>query len=187
MMMQLKDKLILIDCDGVMLDFMYGFHKWMTESYDIPRIYPQLITIPEQYNITKGQSYSLVVDFFESEDSEFLPPVGGAVYWMRELYEKHGYVFKVISNAPKFNSFKRERNLHRVFNPNYFDGIHCNGMGNSKHDLLLPFKDSNCWFIDDHVKNIVVAESLGLRTIQFNEKLCPWETVYNIITYAKEN
>ena len=27
-----KDKLILVDCDGVLLDWKYSFYKWMAEN-----------------------------------------------------------------------------------------------------------------------------------------------------------
>jgi len=29
--MKLNEKLILVDCDGVLLDWQYSFYKWMAE------------------------------------------------------------------------------------------------------------------------------------------------------------
>ena len=46
--MKLSDKLILVDCDGVLLDWLYGFQRWMhqrryeiydADHYDIATMY----------------------------------------------------------------------------------------------------------------------------------------------------
>ena len=46
-MRELRDKLILTDCDGVLLDWEYHFYKWLKETEGYERLGPE-------YNIAKA-------------------------------------------------------------------------------------------------------------------------------------
>ena len=59
------NKLILTDCDGVLLDWEYAFNIWMTEKgYTL--LEPLSYNISKRYNIPKDKANSLVKFFNES-------------------------------------------------------------------------------------------------------------------------
>ena len=52
-MRELNEKLILTDCDGVLLDWEYHFYKWVKATEGYERIGPE-------YNIAKAIGLSLI-------------------------------------------------------------------------------------------------------------------------------
>ena len=66
------EKLILVDCDGVLLDWKYAFYKYMNENgYTV--IEEGQYDVAQTFGITKEQSRQLVRQFNESARIGFLP------------------------------------------------------------------------------------------------------------------
>ena len=60
----IKDKIILTDCDGVCLDWEYGFHTWMSaQGHELK--YKDVYSVYKQYEITIEQAKQLVRTFNE--------------------------------------------------------------------------------------------------------------------------
>jgi len=189
--------LILVDSDGVLLDWEWAFSVWMEEHGFVKTEGSQFIyDIGKRYGIDHEQGRKLIKIFNESAAIGFLPPLRDAMYYVKRLHEEHGYVFHCITslsldaNAGKL----REMNLRKLFGKTAFEKITCLETGADKNDALEPYRDSGCWWIEDKPENAEVGHKLGLRSIlvehghnmnHVNEQIPVvknWREIYAIIT-----
>lgn len=164
----MNNKLILTDCDGVLLDWEWAFHIWMQErgyvqrpnAKDYYKIHEQFedLTWPEAKKFTKL--------FNESAAIGFLPALRDATYYVKRLHEEHGYRFRVITSLSKDqNAIKlREMNLRKIFK-DAIEEVICLDTGADKDEALAPYKDSGLWWIEDKPENSDVGHKLGLKSI----------------------
>ena len=189
--------LILVDADGVILDWEYAFSVWMEQHGFVKTEGSQFIyDIGKRYGIDHEQGRKLIKIFNESAAIGFLPPLRDAMYYVKRLHEEHGYVFHCITslsldaNAGKL----REMNLRKLFGKTAFEKITCLETGADKNDALEPYRDSGCWWVEDKPENAEVGHKLGLRSIlvehghnmnHVNEQIPVvknWREIYEIIT-----
>ena len=189
--------LILVDADGVILDWEYAFSVWMEEHGFVKTEGSQFIyDIGNRYGIDHEQGRKLIKIFNESAAIGFLPPLRDAMYYVKRLHEEHGYVFHCITslsldaNAGKL----REMNLRKLFGKTAFEKITCLETGADKDQALEPYRDSGCWWVEDKPENAEVGHKLGLRSIlvehghnmnHVNEQIPVvknWREIYAIIT-----
>ena len=114
----IKDKIILTDVDGVLLDWEFAFHTWMEKHGHTPiKEHKQLYSIAKRFSITQEQSKRLTASFNESASIGFLPPLRDSVYYVKKLHEKHGYVFHAITSlsTDPYAGKLRERNLAKLY------------------------------------------------------------------------
>lgn len=191
--------LILVDADGVILDWEYAFSVWMEQHGHEKQSGSQFIyDIGEQYGITKTQAKQLIKIFNESAAIGFLPALRDAMYYVKRLHEEHGYVFHCItslsldSNAGKL----REMNLRKLFGKTAFERVTCLDTGADKDSALAEYADSGCYWIEDKPENAEVGLGLGLKSIlmehghnmhHVNERIPVvknWREIYELITCA---
>lgn len=164
----MKNKIILTDADGCILDWEYAFSVWMEQhGHEKQPGYQFIYDIGEQYGITKPQAKQLIRIFNESAAIGFLPALRDAMYYVKRLHEEHGFRFHCItslsldSNAQKL----REMNLSKLFGPLVFERIVCLDTGADKHDALEEYKDTGCYWIEDKPENAVAGHSVGLKSL----------------------
>lgn len=154
--------IILSDCDGVLLDWEFGFNQWM-ERRGFSRTSKYDYGIDKQYDIDRPLSKSLVKQFNESAACGFLPPLRDAVKYVRKLYEEKGVQIRVITSlsldpaAVKL----REANLKRVFGE-AIESVICLDTGADKNEALEPYANSGMFWIEDKPANAELGVSLGL-------------------------
>lgn len=165
-MMNLKDKVILVDCDGVLVDWLYSFHKWMEMSgYNLLK--DDEYDMAVAYGIPKSVAKELTSRFNESAAIGWLTPFRDAIKYVRKLHEEHGFVFHCITSL-SLNPYAgelRKKNLHDLFGETIFEEIICLGCGAEKDEALAPYKDSGCFWVEDKPENAVVGSELGLQSI----------------------
>ena len=94
-----KDKIILTDIDGVVLDWEEGFNVWMQHhGHNLTEGYQYVYDVGTRYGITKQTSRSLIKQFNESAAIGFLPPLRDAQWYINLLHEKYGYKFIAITS-----------------------------------------------------------------------------------------
>ena len=190
-------KLILVDADGVLLNWEYAFAIWM-EQHGFAKVPGSEFEyeINRRYNIEHSQGRKLIKMFNESAAIGFLPPLRDAMYYVKRLHEEHGYVFHCITSlSSDVNAQKlREMNLAKLFGATAFELIVCLETGADKNAALEPYRDSGCWWVEDKPENAEVGLSLGLRSIlvehghnmyHYNEQIPVvknWREIYEIIT-----
>lgn len=169
-MTALKNKLILTDCDGVLLDWAYGFHKWMKRHKEFLYTPSDSFNIEDNYNMNQEMAEKYIDFFNESADIGWLPPYKDAVHYVNKLHREHGFVFKVITSHTQNPYARRLRkaNLFRHFGEAVFDDIISLDRNASKKNELTKYKDTGCFWIEDHPKNYRIGEDLGLTSILMN-------------------
>jgi len=95
--MKLSEKLILVDADGVLLDWFYSFAEWM-KFHGHPIVMNDEYQIEKTFGITKEKAKSYARHFNEIARIDFLPPFRDAVKYVRKLHVDHGYVFHCITS-----------------------------------------------------------------------------------------
>lgn len=192
----MNNKLILTDCDGVMLDWEWAFSVWMREKgYTMLESAKNSYYLHEHYaELEKKDSKRVVKQFNESASIGFLPALRDSTYYVKRLHEEHGYQFRVITSlsANKDAQRLREMNMRKIFGA-AIESIICLDTGADKDEELAPYKDSGMWWIEDKWENAEVGHKLGLKTIlvehghnMHQECAYPvvknWKEIYELIT-----
>ena len=191
----MKNRIILTDCDGVLLDWEWAFSVWMQErGYTLTADNKKSYYLHHHYNeLEEKDAKKVVKTFNESAAVGFLPALRDATYYVKRLYEEHGYQFRVITslsldrNAAKL----REMNLNKLFG-NAIESVICLDTGADKDTALEFYRDSGMWCIEDKPENADVGHEMGLKSILVEHghnmhHECPypvvknWREIYSII------
>jgi beta-phosphoglucomutase-like phosphatase (HAD superfamily) len=192
-----KEKIILTDADGVLVDWNTAFDKFMAR-HGHPRV-PETDTeynISLRHNVTTHQAMAYVKEFNESPDIAHLSPFADAVPHVRLLAEL-GFKFIVVTSISSHPDAKihRTNNLTDLFG-DVFEDIHCIEQGASKASILMNWADTGYFWIEDHMRQAEAGYEAGLRTILINHPYnfhyktdlfptvsydTPWNEIYNMI------
>ena len=192
-----KDKIILTDCDGVVLDWEEGFSIWM-EHHGHSKVegYQYVYSIGDRYGLTKEQGNKLVKQFNESAAIGFLPPLRDAQYFVKKLHEQHQYKFIAITSLSldPYAKYLRERNLKKLFGDAFIDVI-CLDTGADKDTILEEYgqKYPGNYWVEDKPENVNWGIDAGLNGIlvehghnldyKGNATIVKnWQEIYSIIT-----
>jgi len=191
------DQLILVDADGVLLDWEYAFNIWMQEHgfEEVPGS-KLSYEMDERYGIPKEQVRKLIRLFNESAAIGFLPALRDAMYYVKRLHEEHGYRFHCITSlSTDPNAVKlREQNLSKLFGKTAFERVVCLPTGADKNEALEEYRDTGCYWIEDKPVNAEAGLAAGLRPLviehghnlhYYHEHITlvkNWRDVYGIVT-----
>ena len=192
----MTEKVIVTDCDGVLLNWEYAFDIWMNEKGHYKKEDSEFIySIGDRYGITNAQGKGYIKLFNESASIGFLPALRDAVHYVKLLHEKHGYVFDVVTSlSTNPHAVKlREKNLKKVFGKNTFRNIVCLDTGADKYDhLWLHYAGYEHFWLEDKPENAYHGKLVGMKPILIEHGhnmdntdfplAKTWEDVYNIIT-----
>jgi FMN phosphatase YigB (HAD superfamily) len=194
----MKDRTILVDCDGVLLDWEWAFGIWMQERGYVQRPNAKdYYTIHDQFeNLTLTEAKKFTRLFNESAAIGFLPPLRDSVYWVRRLNEELGYRFICITSlSTDINAQKlRRMNLEKYYG-DVFDDIVCLPTGSDKHEALDKFVGTEYFWVEDKPENADVGFERGLRSILIEhghnmKHQCPypiaknWREIFDIVANA---
>ena len=191
----IKEKVILTDCDGVLLDWDYSFNQWMKRhGYSINEEARFSYSLQERYTITTEEKRDLVRAFNESATAGFLTPLRDSVKYVTKLYEEHGYVFRVITSfsLERYSVILREQNLRNIFG-NAIEKVISLDTGADKDEALEPYKNSECYWIEDKAENALAGEKQGLTSILIAhdhnkeyedsfKRVQNWKEIYQVVT-----
>ena len=190
-----KDRVILTDVDGVLLDWEFAFHTWMEEhGHTAQKGHKLVYSVHKRFGIPRKDGKRLTEIFNESASIGFLPPQRDAMYYVKKLHEKHGFMFHAITSLSlnRHAVRLREQNLAKLFGNTAFEKVVCLDTGADKDDALESYRDSGCWWVEDKAKNADLGIDLGLRSIlvehghnmdyKGNAVLVKnWKEIYNLI------
>jgi FMN phosphatase YigB (HAD superfamily) len=190
------NNLILVDADGVLLNWEFAFDMWMNEHGHRKQPGTQFkYDIGKRYGIDRDVGKKLIKTFNESAAIGFLPPLRDAIHYVRKLHEEHGFVFHCITSLSLDRNAQRLRkmNLEKLFGETVFEQIICLDTGADKDEALAPYRDSESFWIEDKITNAEVGKSLGLRSILVEHGhnmdytgdiplAKNWREIYSIIT-----
>jgi FMN phosphatase YigB (HAD superfamily) len=162
----MQEKLILTDCDGVLLDWEKHFHRWMkAKGYKratLDAVYHQ----EEQYGLSTSKAKKLVDEFMTSAWMIAFPPLADAQQGVARLADA-GYRFHAIT-AIDYDPYVRDlrlQNLEGLFGKVFVD-LTCSGVHNSKYEALTQdqFQGRDLPWIEDKAENAVLGADLGMSS-----------------------
>lgn len=189
-----RDKVILTDVDGVLLDWEYAFDRWMyRHGYTL--VAPEEYLVSKKYDMEHKESRRLIKMFNESASIRKIPPLRDAMKYVKKLHEEHGYVFHVVTSQTddEYAQTLRKKNLREIFGPSVFETFIILGTGDDKDEALAPYKDTQCWWIEDKPENAQVGYYAGLDALLMHQphnatmsgmfkRVYNWKEVYERIT-----
>ena len=190
----MKNKVILTDCDGVLLDWEYAFDQWMKRhGYTIKVTGDYKMDI--KYGLEKNETMRLVRMFNESAWIRKLPPLRDAMHYVKKLPTEHGYIFHAITSLSndQYAQHLRTKNLREMFGDTVFEKYVYLDTGADKDEVLLEYKGTGCYWVEDKPQNVDTGIELGLNGILINHDhnqdytgnaICVWnwKKIYEIIT-----
>ena len=189
------DKRIILDCDGVLLDWAYAFDVWMVEhGYSKISNTNQYYEQTRRYGISQVEAVSQIKKFNESGCVGFIPAFRDSVEYVTKL-SKLGWKFEVISclDKDKYAQKLRQKNLLHLFG-DVFDFIDCAldfTVGKEQY-LLDRYKGKNYYWIEDSVDHAESGKRVGLNSIVMDHpynkewdgpRVKNWKDIYQIITH----
>lgn len=190
-----QQKLILVDCDGVLSDWEWGFDRFMkAQGYEVRPGGEDEYLMDRRYTCSRDAAYRLIRDFNESPAIAFLPPLRDAVKYVRLLHSE-GWKFHCITSLSDLDSAYefRRRALDREFGEGVISELTCLHTGSDKHQALEPYRDSGLWWVEDKPENADLGYKMGLRSILMEhghntDHECPypvvknWQEIYAIVS-----
>lgn len=192
----MRNRIILTDVDGVLLDWEYAFDVYLQQhgfnkvpggnlKYDIGK----------RYGIDYEQGRKLIKIFNESAHIGFLPPLRDAMYYVKRLHEEHGYVFHAITSLSRDENAceLRRMNLRKLFGATAFEKFVFLDTGADKDEALEPYRNSGYFWVEDKIVNCQVGRDLGLKSLLMEHghnmdyqdpeipRVTSWKQIYEII------
>ena len=167
--MKLRDnKVILVDADGVLLDWEWAFNVWMGEQ-GFERIEGSqfIYYIGERYGIPTTQSKKLVNIFNNSAWIGFLPGLRDAQFYVKKLHEEYGFTFHLITSLSLDKNAQKLRtmNIDKLFGTTAFTKYVYLGTGADKDDALKKYKGTGLYWVEDKPKNCEAGLEQGLKPL----------------------
>ncbi len=162
----MNDKIIVVDCDGVLLDWEHSFKLWMKEKgYEVKNDVEY--SMAKSYEMEKPEMKKLIRHFNESATMCCLPPLRDAVKYVRKIHEELGYVFHCVTSMTldRHANKLREQNLSNLFGETAFEKVQCLDTGADKDEALLPYLDSGCVWVEDKIKNAELGDRQGMSAV----------------------
>ena len=184
----MNENVILTDCDGVLLNWEYAFNIWMQRHGYKPLPDNMNYDMSHRYGIEKAEGKKLVKHFNESAAIGFLPPLRDAMYYIDLLHRKHGYVFHMITSLSLDPAAQelRIQNTRKLFGDTAFEKFVFADCGADKDEVLEPYRDTGCYWIEDKPENYILGESLGLDCILMEHGHNMDRVGYNTVKNWKE-
>ena len=189
-----KNKVILTDCDGVLLDWEYSFDYWMCR-HGYNKVKQNVYDMAEAYDMPKAEIKRLIRMFNESASIRKLPPLRDSIKYMKKLHEEHGFVFHAITSLSndQYAQHLRTKNLRELFGDTAFEKYVYLDTGADKDDELSVYKDTGCFWVEDKPENVDCGINLGLNGIlmghNFNAdysgdavRVNNWKEIYELVT-----
>lgn len=166
----MNEKVILTDCDGVLLDWYNHFSKWMDkrgyksrpiESYEV---YGQVLL--KRYDLTLDEHDALCQEFNHSAWVRFVPSIRDAVAGIKRLHEEYGYEFHVITafGGDYYSKALRVHNLKKYFGDAITKVVWTPFRG-SKLEALSEYKGTNYYWLDDKPRHAESGLTHGLKSV----------------------
>jgi hypothetical protein len=197
----MRNKIILVDADGVLLDWEYAFDVYLrTHGFNKVPDGDSKYEIGKRYGIDVEQGRKLIKIFNESAHIGFLPPLRDAMHYVKRLHEEHGYVFHCITSLSSDQDAQelRRMNLRKLFGETAFEKFVFLETGEDKDAALETYRGSGLWWIEDKIVNCRVGAALGLRPLLMEHahnrdfqdagipKMTSWKSIYNHILHIDD-
>lgn len=169
-----KQKVVVFDCDEILLDHLGGFRGWLAKKHGIicKSDYPDKYDLSEWMGVEDANEVRTYLREFNQESYEFglLKPlydyIPNYVSALRHTLPDAKFAVLTKSGTMGHGEVLRRVNIENVF-PGVFDEIHIVEMYESKRGALhkLQVKYDVVCLVDDYIENIETAIELGIHGI----------------------
>ncbi len=173
------NKIILTDCDGVLLNWEGAFTNWMSmRGYSVDLLNRREYHMGKRYGISSEEKDRTVRAFNESAWMKYLNPLRDAVYYVDLLHRKHGYTFHMCTSltTDEYAQKLRIENIERLFGKTAFTKYIFCDTGADKDEALEPYRDSGYLWVEDKVENAELGLQMGLDSVLISQ---PWNSNRN--------
>jgi FMN phosphatase YigB (HAD superfamily) len=173
------NKIILTDCDGVLLNWEGAFTNWMSmRGYKVDDNNRREYHMGKRYGISSEEKDRTVRAFNESAWMKYLNPLRDAVYYVDLLHRKHGYTFHMCTSltTDEYAQKLRIENIERLFGKTAFTKYIFCDTGADKDEALKPYRDSGYLWVEDKVENAELGLQMGLDSVLISH---PWNINHN--------
>lgn len=168
-----KERKILTDVDGVLLDWETSFTAWMNkEGYSVKQEneYKQSI----RYGITQDKADELVKIFNESAWIGYIKPLRDAVSVIDDMLCEHWHFECITSlSTDHWAGELRRMNLERFFGRSAMRRVRCIETGGDKDEILKEY-DRGHWWIEDKPENALAGLNAGHKPILIDHPYNRW-------------
>lgn len=166
----ISNKNILLDCDGVLLDYVAGLKEFcMRQGIHPTSPAPLCYSMSPWLGVSNEEILDLIIAFNE-EDERFaeIPAYDHAVKGVRRLKEADWTITIVTSatTTPERQQMRQD-NLDRFFGEDAFDEVLFLGLREDKETALRRFQPS-LW-VEDNYKNALAGQKSGHQPIMINQ------------------
>tara|TARA_R110001606_G_scaffold122723_4_gene255802 strand:+ start:880 stop:1470 length:591 start_codon:yes stop_codon:yes gene_type:complete len=192
-----KNRIILTDIDGVVLDWEEAFLTWMEfNGHDANVQQKKFYSIAKAFGLSEEKASMLVRQFNTSASIGYLPPLRDAQYYIKLLHEKYSYKFIAITSLSldPYAKKLRQRNLKKLFGSAFIE-LHCLDTGADKDKILAKMGAlyPGAYWIEDKIENVDAGIANGLNGLliehgfNMNYKgdatvVKSWEEITEIVT-----
>ena len=162
-------KIIVVDCDGVLLNWEDAFVTWMEhQGYERVKGHQFIYNAGEKFGLTPAEGRKWVKLFNQSAAIGFLPPLRDAQEVLKLLNRNYGYRFVICTSLSTDKSAQklREKNLEKIFGPIFEEFVFL-GTGADKDGALykLAKKYRGCLWVEDNIDNAKAGEKVDFEPI----------------------
>jgi len=188
----MANKLILLDVDGVLLEWEQAFDSWMS-SQGYEKTSQDTYDVGSHYDLSVEARQLLIQIFNESASMRYLEPIDGAVEYVKRLHQDGNTIHLITSQSllPMANR-ARQDNLKELFG-DIFEKIVFLDTGSSKDEALSRYPKGSYW-VEDKPENAVAGVKAGMIAMLYTQphnksfkhkdvtRCDTWKEVYQFIS-----
>ena len=175
--MQISNRIILTDVDGVLLEWENHFTNWMLQrSYFDDRgkkVYPYTLLDNKENTYEMAERFGLTIPQIRKEIREVnksawmanQAPMPGSQTWVKLLHAE-GWTFVPITSQTSDIPAQevRKTRLEELFGDLFYN-YHILDTGADKDDVLAEFHNTGLYWVEDKPKNALAGLNYGLKPI----------------------
>lgn len=166
----MNNKVILTDCDGVLLDWEKSFHAWISKrGYELNDRFAHMDKMSDRFGMSREERKRNVMNFNESVDIGYLDAFRDSRWFVRLLHQRHGFDFICITSmgTNPYAKKLRQANLVRLFGRGTIRELICLELSASKEEVLAEYamRYPAAPWIEDNPSNADAGIQAGLDAI----------------------
>jgi len=177
----MKNRIILTDVDGVLLEWEHHFSKWMLQRtlFDEKgsRYHPYRLLEDKENTYEMAERFGVTIPEIRKEIREFnrsawmgtQRPMPDSQTWVKLLHAE-GWTFIPITSqtSDKPAQELRKKRLEELFGKQVFSNYHILGTGADKDSALAEFHNTGLYWVEDKPKNALAGLNYGLKVILYD-------------------
>ena len=163
----MKDRIILTDVDGVLLEWEDHFANWMlTKGYQQKPGKEKIYSMDKRYGLTKKKKEELIKEFNNSAWMSTQTPLPESQTWVKLLHAEGWTFIPITSQTADIPAQElRKRRLQELFGGTVFENFFILDTGADKDSALAEFHGTGLWWVEDKPENALLGLDYGLRPL----------------------